>query len=698
MPLTEPSTTLVDELAKAGATLAQLEQVRPAMHDTVVRTRQANDEFATQSDRLRARLDQALEAERTRLAGEMETARRAAEATRDAIDAAHAARRARIAKARANARAARIGQVDADEGRHAATFQRDLLEAGGIRDAAINQRKSAHEAFLTRLTRERIALEQLESDARSILPAQDTLRGARGQPDPTVNTRQESELAELLRTRLDSASGYLRSIRDLKLRQLFAVLPVWQWAILVLAAQLVLLFAVRGTDFPPLPLPRIAGIVLVSLGVVYGLFFLGQRLGAPAVDGLAVALAEARTLTDACARRAEASFAADTARIQATHADAVQLLNERWTQRQAEARSQREQWVSRLDQRARQLEATADRRRRQGLADVAQAHAGQVEALALQSAERKAQIAVAHADGLAKLTATRDAIWHAIEADWQTSVLPIYTALKAEVETAKAAAWQEAKRRKLERLRPLLAGAPVAETATCLDFLSDELREKFSIIDTNNVSAHGYDPNAQTIIASAPDGFVLDCGAGSRGDFLPNVVNFEIVNYPSTDVRGVAEALPFRDGVFDGVLCLNVLEHVKDPFQAAKEIVRVMKPGARLYCVVPFLQPLHAYPHHYYNMTAAGLRNLFADQLEIERQEVPASGLPVWTLTWFLGRWVDSLPPETRHQFALMRVGDLLGDSVRFLEADFVKRLPPAANFELASTTALVARKREPAV
>jgi hypothetical protein len=112
---------------------------------------------------------------------------------------------------------------------------------------------------------------------------------------------------------------------------------------------------------------------------------------------------------------------------------------------------------------------------------------------------------------------------------------------------------------------------------------------------------------------------------------------------------------------------------------------------------VPFLQPLHAYPHHYYNMTAAGLRNLFADQLEIERQEVPASGLPVWTLTWFLGRWVDSLPPETRHQFALMRVGDLLGDSVRFLEADFVKRLPPAANFELASTTALVARKREPA-
>ena len=145
----------------------------------------------------------------------------------------------------------------------------------------------------------------------------------------------------------------------------------------------------------------------------------------------------------------------------------------------------------------------------------------------------------------------------------------------------------------------------------CLDFHSTELREKFSIVDTINVSAHGYDPYAQAIINENKDGLVLDCGAGSRGDYLPNVVNYEIVDCPSTDVRGVAEARPFRDGVFDGVLCLNVPEHVKDPFCAVREIARVMKPGARLDCVVPFLQPLHAYPHHYYNKTAEGLRNLF---------------------------------------------------------------------------------------
>jgi hypothetical protein len=34
---------------------------------------------------------------------------------------------------------------------------------------------------------------------------------------------------------------------------------------------------------------------------------------------------------------------------------------------------------------------------------------------------------------------------------------------------------------------------------------------------------------------------------------------------------------------------------------------------------VPFLQPLHGYPHHYFNMTHMGVRSLFEDQIEIEQ-------------------------------------------------------------------------------
>jgi hypothetical protein len=47
-----------------------------------------------------------------------------------------------------------------------------------------------------------------------------------------------------------------------------------------------------------------------------------------------------------------------------------------------------------------------------------------------------------------------------------------------------------------------------------------------------------------------------------------------------------------------------------------------VRPGGRIFAAVPFLQPYHAYPDHYYNMTAGGLRNLFSD-FDIERLDVP---------------------------------------------------------------------------
>ena len=79
---------------------------------------------------------------------------------------------------------------------------------------------------------------------------------------------------------------------------------------------------------------------------------------------------------------------------------------------------------------------------------------------------------------------------------------------------------------------------------------------------------------------------------GRRAVYFDNVVNFEIVPYDTTDVRGVGEELPFRDASFDAVVSIAVLEHVKDPFRCAREIARVLKPGGELICAVPFLPAL----------------------------------------------------------------------------------------------------------
>jgi SAM-dependent methyltransferase len=251
-----------------------------------------------------------------------------------------------------------------------------------------------------------------------------------------------------------------------------------------------------------------------------------------------------------------------------------------------------------------------------------------------------------------------------------------------------------AKARKRERIASILRkDLPFAESPACYDFLTESLRNQFGIIDTAAVSSNDYDGYALQLIDENADGLVLDCGAGKRSVYFDNVVNFEIVDYDTTDVRGVGEVLPFVDGSFDAVISIAVLEHVKDPFACAKEIARVLKPGGKLMCCVPFLQPLHGYPNHYYNMTHQGLRNLFCDALQIDDILVYDSVLPIWSLTWMLRSWADGLDPRTRSDFMEMRVADLMKDPAHYLRMPFVQALSPEKNRELASANVLFAHK-----
>ena len=121
---------------------------------------------------------------------------------------------------------------------------------------------------------------------------------------------------------------------------------------------------------------------------------------------------------------------------------------------------------------------------------------------------------------------------------------------------------------------------------------------------------------------------------------------------------GVVEQMPFADDVFDVVLSNAVLEHVRDPFAAADEMSRVLKPGGMLYCAVPFLQPYHGYPHHYFNMTQQGLRRLFEDSLDIVEHGVPHYFHPAWTVSWILNAWLAGLSEGTRDEFLRLTVAD----------------------------------------
>ena len=114
-------------------------------------------------------------------------------------------------------------------------------------------------------------------------------------------------------------------------------------------------------------------------------------------------------------------------------------------------------------------------------------------------------------------------------------------------------------------------------------------------------------------------GTLLDVGAGDRwiAQHLRAGVGYVALDYPATgrdlygarpDVFADARMLPFADAVFDGAICLEVLEHVSDPALVVAEIARVIRPGGTVWLSMPFLYPLHDAPYDFQRYTEFGLR------------------------------------------------------------------------------------------
>lgn len=254
----------------------------------------------------------------------------------------------------------------------------------------------------------------------------------------------------------------------------------------------------------------------------------------------------------------------------------------------------------------------------------------------------------------------------------------------------------EIKEKKSKRIETILReGTSITKSEdNIFDYTGEGRRDKFNFESTDKVSSFFYDQIPLDIINSLPEGLILDCGAGFRPVYYDNVVNYEIVPYATTDVLGFAEDLPFADNSFDALFSFAVLEHVKYPFIAAKEMTRVLKPGGKLAVSAAFLSPLHGYPHHYFNMTGPGMKVLFEAGIEVEKQFVTHGTGPISTLNWILHQWSNNLPEKEKKKFMKMRVRDLMGPADTFNEAAFVNALPEQVKEELASATFLVGTKK----
>ena len=115
-------------------------------------------------------------------------------------------------------------------------------------------------------------------------------------------------------------------------------------------------------------------------------------------------------------------------------------------------------------------------------------------------------------------------------------------------------------------------------------------------------------------------GHVLDIGAGDRPSYWRFVarptrlttLDIDRVSRPAI-VASLEAPLPVRNSSIDAVVALNVFEHVYGGQPLAREIERVLRPGGRVFCSVPFLVPIHADPFDFVRYTGWALHRLLTD-------------------------------------------------------------------------------------
>lgn len=121
-------------------------------------------------------------------------------------------------------------------------------------------------------------------------------------------------------------------------------------------------------------------------------------------------------------------------------------------------------------------------------------------------------------------------------------------------------------------------------------------------------------------------GNVLDAGSGAAGWSKENfgkqctLTTFDQFEAPNIDISGDLLKLSsyFPAEQFDTVICMEVMEHVAQPFVVIEEIRKILKPGGVLLATTPFEHGLHGEDYgDYFRYTRQGWKQLLSNFSEV---------------------------------------------------------------------------------
>ena len=132
---------------------------------------------------------------------------------------------------------------------------------------------------------------------------------------------------------------------------------------------------------------------------------------------------------------------------------------------------------------------------------------------------------------------------------------------------------------------------------------------------------------------------ILNFGSGTQPHFAGNVYNVDIFPYSNVDIICPVDVIPFKRNSVDAIICVAVLEHVKNPQEIIQKFQEMLKNSGRIYVEIPFMQGVHADPYDFQRFTPDGLRALLSDFRE---EALDSLAGPASSLCWILREFVAS--------------------------------------------------------
>ncbi|HMP82127.1 MAG TPA: FtsK/SpoIIIE domain-containing protein [Verrucomicrobiota bacterium] len=433
---TNSEPTANDRLLSATQTLELLNRLRDAIREVTSRAGSLEADFTSRFHKLRAQHEQAVATARDRWGTATDNEGVNVANRRSHAQAVFERRKAWISTALDNARKQRFSAIESDDSRRGDEIQQGHAKNDRQRDDDTRNNQAAHEAFHARLETARLELEREEVRAWWTVGGRSRIsKLAAGAGTAADASADAHKLLERLQEATGAASAAMSRCSRLVLPLIFRCLPLWLWVLVAIAGLFAFVPEVRRFDFQSVPVQvwKIAG---GGLAAIIALWIVTRLLTANNVRAAAAALVRARQLHDEAAQKADATFAAENARIQTAHATATQALNALYKQTQRDVRSTRKDWEQRLNEQARHLIAENEERHRRALVRIEADYSERMTRHNDEVAAHTGKLESENIENNARLNAALDAARASIKSDWQNVVLPLYNLLQSASKSA----------------------------------------------------------------------------------------------------------------------------------------------------------------------------------------------------------------------------------------------------------------------